>query len=156
MSSKDLASIVYEDVAGRSSLPVRSAAAVVIHNEARHVLIARRNISVEEFPGVWSFPSAYEYNGRDAVDRLCTMVEEEFSLKLSGARLIARRMAARPRWRILMHLYLADYIGVPRISGKKYDCIRWIDGQHILAMPGAGKMGDCMKAYRDWQNAETR
>src|SRR5689334_675967 len=108
-----------------SELPVRNAAAVVLYDETRAVLIARRSPTLDEFPGVWSFPSVYERVGAPLWESLAQMLGGELNLAVTAGRLVFRRGGLRPRWRIVMHLFEAYRASGPAVVGSKYDAVRW-------------------------------
>ena len=156
MTSSDLPPIVSDQSAVENDLPVRNAAAVVITNDIGLVLLARRNLLLPEFPGVWSFPSIYERDGQGLWPSLASLIHQELGLELDGDQLIGRRLGQRREHRILMHLYLARAVGLPTRRGQKYDDLLWTDGKSFVAGLEWAKMGECMKCYADYLQAKVQ
>jgi len=133
--------------------PARNAAAIVVNDagckNAAAILIVRRSLSLPEYPGAWSFPSIYERDDMDLLEWLEAMLREELSIEVDAPRLIARRMASRPEWRILLHLYAARRLTGPILRGRKYDSVKWVDPRRYVAEHDRSSAGDCVKAYAD-------
>ena len=135
--------------AERSTLPIRHAAAVVLHDERGLVLLAHRSQLVTEFRGVWSFPSASSDTATSARDDLTRGIDNWFGLTATNWQLCARRLALRPAWRLEMSLYIAGVAMPPQLLAPKYDQLRWAEVAKVLATIGDGA-GDCMLAFKEY------
>lgn len=146
--------VVYDPMALKSQLPVRNAAAMVVYNQEGKVLIVRRGLQVDEFKGAWSLPSSFiETHDENIAKTLQEKLQSWLSIEVANIRLIGKRMGIRPKWRLLMHLYLADIVNDPIIQTPKYDAFRWVDGLGYFSGFQYDKMGECTKAYLDHLNS---
>ncbi len=143
--------VIYDKKAEESSLPIRKAAAIVVRNNQNKVLIVRRSNVVEEFKGVWSFPSVFIADNDDNIPKTLTeRLENWLVLKVGHTKMIGKRMGIRPDWHLLMHLFLAEKFNDPVIHTDKYNAIKWVDGQEYFSRFRYDKLGECTKAYLDY------
>lgn len=140
-------------VTGLSS-PILAAASIVLRRSDGRVLLARRSIDRDEFPGVWSLPSTYGEHDRSLTEVLGAALAERLGIQVRGMRLVGRRLNARPSWRILMHLFEARFDGDAMPNPSKYDAVEWVDERAFLyerlrRIP-VEEQGDCVRAWRSW------
>ena len=149
--------IVYASDVTESTLPVRSAAAIVIYNEERKILLAKRSQFVGEFKGVWSLPSKFipeKVNENQTAKILSQSLQEWFSIPLDETALVGRRMALRKEWRLLMHLFKTQINFTPKLSTDKYEDLKWVDGTTFFSQYNYDTLGDCAKAYLHYKKAD--
>ena len=142
-----------------SRLPLRRAAAVVISNRERQVLLARRNQMVEEFPGVWSFPSTFIDTvtpDRQIQVVMAGKVDSWFKLKLPSMDLLKIHHGIRPEWRLDMYLYGSVSSQIPLLRTAKYDAVQWVDGPVFFGQFNPISLGDCSKAYLEYLDERRR
>jgi hypothetical protein len=140
-------------MAASSGLPLRLAAAVAISDPEGQVLLVRRGPMVDEFPGKWSFPSAFVDGGAshsEVPSILAGKIDSWLGLDLPSLKLLKIRDGVRPGWRLRMHLYGAVSKQTPRIQTPKYDAIMWVDGQVYFRHLEFAHLGDCSKAYLEY------
>lgn len=144
----------YDPKALTSTLPIRKAAALVVHSANNKVLVVRRSQIVDEFKGVWSLPSSFIDNHDE---NIAITIQERLKLWLdldiTNMRLVGKRMGIRPRWRLLMYLFLAESINEPAIQTNKYDAFKWVMGPEYFSQFNNKKLGECTKAYLDYVDA---
>lgn len=134
-------------------LPLRRAAAVVISNPERQVLLARRTRLVDEYPGVWSFPSTFI--DADTPDDqiqvvMAAKVDSWFGLKLPSVELLRVRRGMRAAWRLDMYLYGSVSWQIPLLRTAKYNAVQWVDGPVFFRQFNPSTLGDCSKAYLEY------
>jgi len=149
MTPAPLPPLIVAPNVGDSALPIRHAAAVVVHDVAGRVFLAQRSQRVTEFRGVWSFPSASADSAQAALDSLIEGLRDWFGWTPERWQLCARRLALRPAWRLEMSLYTASVAAPPQLLAPKYDQVRWTDPAKVIAAVGDGA-GDCMLAFKDY------
>lgn len=153
MDSQKLPPIIFDINTKKSTLAIRNAAAIVIYNKQGKVFLARRSQIVEEFKGVWSLPSKFIENNntkKQMEDVLKLHLHQWFKIEISNISMIGRRMALRPKWKLLMHLFKADLINTASLSTNKYDLIDWVDGKTYFSQFNYSSLGDCAKSYLDY------
>jgi len=114
--------------------------------------MVRRSAALDEYPGAWSFPSAFIESDVSALricDVLATKVSAWLGLELADLELLRVHDGLRPAWRLRMYLYGVETTGTPSIRIPKYDGYRWVDGSVVFLQKGAAE-GDCTKAYVDY------
>jgi hypothetical protein len=137
-------------------LPIRHAAAIVVHDVKGLVLIGRRNHALEEFGGVWSFPSIFVEQEADCASTLAARLDEWFAMRVANMRPAGQLLGMRPRWRLMMHLFTADAINGPVLRTEKYDRIDWVDGVAFFGRLQPEKLGECARAYLAFVRNEKR
>jgi ADP-ribose pyrophosphatase YjhB (NUDIX family) len=145
--------VIYDHRAQDSALPIQRAAAVVVYHHSNQVLLARRSSSVDEFKGVWSFPSSFIPNTEPderIPEILTSKLKEWFGLEISALELIGKRMGIRPQWRLLMFLYRAEAQSDPVLQTPKYDLVRWVAGGKYFSQFEFEALGECAKTYLDY------
>jgi|SRR5450759_5124267 ADP-ribose pyrophosphatase YjhB (NUDIX family) len=134
-------------------LPLRLAAAVVISNPEHQVLLARRSRMVDEYAGMWSFPSSFIETGTpgDQIPRIMAgKVASWLGLSLPSLELLKVRDGIRAAWRLRMYLYGAVSLQAPLLLTAKYDAVRWVDGPAFFRHCDPVTLGDCSKAYLEY------
>ena len=147
--------VIYDPRSLTSSLPIRKAAAIAVSNNDQKVLIVRRSNIVEEFKGVWSFPSVFiEDDDDDILGTITKRLMDWLALEIIDVKLAGKRMGIRPKWRLLMHLFVARNLNEPVIQTEKYDAFNWVDGQVFFSQFRYNRLGECTKAYLDYLKEE--
>lgn len=145
--------------ASGSNLPIRRSAAIAIANPDGQVLMLKRSEWVDEFKGVWSFPSTFVTNNIQD-DQLVSFLLERIAgwmdLHVENIVLVARRMGIRPRWRLLMHLYTGFSRTAPILHSEKYESYQWVDGERFLSQFEYVRLGECAKSYLDFVAGKER
>lgn len=140
-------------MAASSGLPLRLAAAVVVSNPERQVLLARRSRMVDEYAGMWSFPSTFIDGGTpdgQIALILAGKVGSWLGLDLPSLELLKVRHGIRAAWRLRMYLYGAVSWQVPLLRTAKYDAVQWVDGPAFFRRFNPVILGDCSKAYLEY------
>lgn len=146
--------IVYDPRTLESDLPIRKAAALTVCNTEGKVLIVRRSQIVDEFKGAWSLPSSFiDTNDENIAKTIQERLRSWLDLEVVDICLIGKRMGIRPKWRLLMHLFLAESTAEPSLQTDKYDSYKWVDGVDYFSQFRYEKLGECTKAYLDYMNS---
>ncbi len=136
--------------AKNSKLPLKRAISVAIFNPQQKILIARRSQMVGEFKGVWSLPSKFIEENEDSLEVLKFYIDLWFKLEIENIKLVGKRVALRPKWKLEMNLFVANSIKRPHLSTEKYDEIKWVKGVDYFSQFRFETLGDCSKSFLDY------
>jgi len=140
--------------AKNSKLPLKHAISIAIFNPQQEILIAIRSQNVGEFKGVWSLPSKFIEEKDNSLETLKYYINLWFKLEIKETKLIRKRIAIRPKWRLEMNLFLANTTKRPCLNTKKYDEVKWVKGVDYFSHFKYESLGDCAKSFLNYMNQE--
>jgi hypothetical protein len=146
--------LIYDSNAIHSNLPITRAIAIVITNPYGLVMMLKRSEKVDEFKGAWSFPSTFipsDIDDGQSISYLLKRIYSWMDINIENPHQIARRMGLRPKWRLLMFLYMGFSTTIsPTLHSDKYDSYQWVDGGNFLGQYEYSQLGECAKSYLDF------
>lgn len=152
--------LLYDSNAINSNLPITRAIAIVITNPDGLVMMLKRSQKVDEFKGAWSFPSTFIPSNIDDDQSISFLLERIYGwmdINIENPHPIARRMGIRPKWRLLMFLYMGySNTTSPIIHSDKYESCQWVDGRNFLGQYEYSHLGDCAKSYLDFVHNKSK